>query len=176
MDGKEFLEAVKAGDLEEVRQGLQLDRALADARDEEGLSPVLLAVYHGRSEVARLLAGDGNALDLHEAAALGVSPRVRGLLVEDPASVKSYSADGWTALHLAAFSGHADAVSILLDAGADTEARAHNRQDNTPLHAATAGLKNAVVIRLVARGADVNARNGQGQTPLHLAAYAGEWV
>jgi ankyrin repeat protein len=174
MDHREFLDAVRSGELEAVRRWLELNPKLSAARAEGGETAVLLAVYHGHPDVAKLLAGDESGLDVHEAAALGAEARLRRLLTQEPGRVSSYSDDGWTALHLAAFFGHGEAVRLLLDAGAATEARAHNRQDNMPLHAATAGRHRGVAAALVRHGADVGARNAEGMTPMHMAAYAGD--
>lgn len=174
VDSQRFLEAVRSGDLDAVRRGLEANPRLAGVRAETGETAVLLAVYYGHPDVAEVLADDGLGLDVYEAAALGAEGRLRALLTQEPGFVHSYSGDGWTALHLAAFFGHDRAVMFLVEAGADTEARAHNRQDNMPLHAATAGLHRDVVVMLVRHGADVGARNAEGMTPLHMAAHAGD--
>ncbi len=174
MDAQRFLDAVKSGDLPAVQRWLEANPKLSGARAEGGETPVLLAVYHGQTEVAEALAGDGSTLDVFEAAAMGAEARLTKLLARDPGLVHAYSGDGWTALHLAAFFGHLAAVRLLLEAGADTEARAHNRQDNMPLHAATALGRRDVAEALVHSGADLDARNAEGMTPLHMAAYAGD--
>src|SRR5262249_9488126 len=63
--------------------------------------------------------------------------------------------------------GAEEAVTILLDAGADI--RAANEADFTALHgAAFRGLNEVIKIR-VDRGADINARDFRGRTPYRLA-------
>ncbi len=47
---------------------------------------------------------------------------------------------------------------------------AANQAGDTALHAAAAGGLNRVVSRLVTAGAEVNVKNGRGQTPLSLVA------
>ena len=85
------------------------------------------------------------------------------------------SSDGWTPLHLAAFFGRDEAVSLLIDHGAPLDAHSTNATRNTPLHAALAGAtKASVVRRLILAGADVEARGAQNITPLHLAASRGD--
>ena len=69
---------------------------------------------------------------------------------------------------LAALSGHRELVALLLDNGADREAR-DNGSGATPLYQASAWGRTAVVELLIARGADVNAKNKAGGTPLQAA-------
>ena len=137
-------------------------------------TPVLAAVYRGdRAAVDRLL--KGTTLTLFEAAALGDGARVRALARAEPAALAGRSPDGWPALHLAAHFGHGDAVDALLEARADVRAYSDNHEANTALHAALAGRGGLrVVSRLLAAGADVNARAGGGYTPLHIVAFGGD--
>jgi ankyrin repeat protein len=60
-----------------------------------------------------------------------------------------------------------EAARVLLDAGADIQARSRNdHYGDTPLHAAAHGNQKDVVRLLIERGADVDARNPAGRTPL----------
>ena len=72
-------------------------------------------------------------------------------------------------LHNAARSGDLSAVKMLLEAGADPDAR--GRRGATPLHEAAYNDNLAVVEALLAAGADPDARGRRGATPLHEAAY-----
>ena len=90
-------------------------------------------------------------------------------------AIHMHRADGWTALHLAAFYGHADAVRLLLDRGAPPAALSRNSTGNTALHAAIAGsMDGAVIAALLEGGSDVNAIGANDITPLHLAAARGD--
>ena len=110
-----------------------------------------------------------------EAAQSGDVRALARRLQADPDRCTAYSADGWTALHLAAYFGHAAAVRLLLERGADVHARSTNDTANTPLHAALAGAREAATVGLLLdHGADVNAPAGAGVTPLHLAAARGD--
>jgi ankyrin repeat protein len=72
----------------------------------------------------------------------------------------------WRPLHYAALYGSTDAVRILLDAGADTEAA--SQQNATALIYAASDL--AKTSLLVEKGARVNAAAKDGTTPLMVAA------
>jgi ankyrin repeat protein len=137
-----------------------------------GPTPLLAAVYRAdRATVERLLAG-GATPTLYEAAALGDAARIRTLARTTPAAVAERSPDGWPPLHLAAYFGHGDAVDALLEARADVRAYSTNDEGNTALHAALAGRRDhRIVSRLLASGAEVNARAAGGYTPLHIAAF-----
>jgi ankyrin repeat protein len=63
-------------------------------------------------------------------------------------------------------------VDALLEARADVRLLSQNEEGNTALHAALAGRRDLrIVSRLLASGADVNARATGGYTPLHIAAF-----
>ncbi len=65
VDGQRFLEAVRSGDLDAVRRGLEANPRLAGVRAETGETAVLLAVYYGHPDVAEVLADDGSGLDVY---------------------------------------------------------------------------------------------------------------
>jgi ankyrin repeat protein len=135
----------------------------------------MLAAYTGFDEALALLRAVRPTLELYEAAALGDLDELRRGLGTHPGKLGAYSADGWTALHLAAFFGHEPVVRELLAAGADVHARSTNALTNFPLHAALAGHpRPGVVGALLAAGAEINAPAAGGVTPLHLAAARGE--
>jgi ankyrin repeat protein len=166
-----FFLAVRSGDAEAVRELLALDPALAEARDEQGVSAVLMAVYRGQKAVLDVLLAVGPALDLFEAAAIGDAERLGHLLdtPEGQAQVNSFTSQGFTPLGLAAFFGHADAIGVLLDHGADMEMLMPNQKANTALDAAVAARKLDTARLLLERGANVNCVAAGGYTPLHKA-------
>ena len=96
---------------------------------------------------------------------------VRGLIARggDPDAAHG---DGMTALHWAARHGDVEVVELLLDAGADVEARTR-LGGHTPLHVASRSARAAVVAALLEAGADATAITSTGATALHFAAGSG---
>jgi ankyrin repeat protein len=139
------------------------------------VSPLMDALYHGQADQAqRLLAelGESN-LSIHEAAAMGVLARLEAVLAHDPSAVNAWSADGFQPLGLACFFGRRAATELLLARGAEVNTPARHRFHVAAIHAALAGPEPSIARLLVAAGADVNARQQDGFTPLHETAHSG---
>lgn len=88
-------------------------------------------------------------------------------LLQAGASATARSDRNWTPLHAAAFGGSQranDVVQALLAAGAAETVAVADSSGSTPLHLATAA---PVIHALLAAGADANARDQYGATPLH---------
>ena len=116
-------------------------------------------------------------LDVFEAAGTGDGERVRQLTGRRSLSRSRLVPDGFQALHLAAFFGHADAAEALLERDADpSSVSRHEFVKVTPLHSAVAseGAENVRTAEvLLAHGAPVNAGVEGGHTPLHSAGSNG---
>lgn len=166
--------AIDAGQPDRVRSILDVDLTLAAARDGDAVSAVMHALYRGQREVAEVVAGRLPAIDVFEAAGLGKADEVARLVTEDPALAGAWSADGFTALHFAAFFGGGGAAEAVLAAGADPNLRSRNELEVMPIHSAVAGGHRDVVIALLEAGADPNVRQRHGWTPLQGAAQLGD--
>jgi ankyrin repeat protein len=175
---QEMLEAIKAGDEARVRALLADQPGLAAARTAGGVSAVLLAVYYGQRALAEVLLEAGPAPDVFEASATGRAERVAALLAQDPGLANAYAPDGFTPLGLAAYFGHQPTVEVLLAHGADPAVAARNPTRVQPLHSAVANRDadagRALAALLLSHGADVNAQQEGGYTPLHEAAFHGD--
>src|SRR5690349_156764 len=169
-DSAAFIDAIKAGEFDRVKAMVSAEPELVEARGRTGDSAILTAVYHRQKEIVNLLVSRGVSLTIFEACAAGEIERAERLVADEPLAINSYSGDGWTPLHLAAFFGHPKIAELLLAHGADVAAMSRNANGNMPLHAALAGNHKFVAGLLMGAGADVNAADAGGWRPLHIAA------
>lgn len=175
-DSSHLFDAIRAGDATRVEAMLATAPALATA-SHDGVSAILLALYHGHEGMAQTLARQAGALGFFEAAALGHADRVGALLTTDPSLAEATTPDGYRALGLAAFFGHEQVVALLAR-WCDPDTPSQNAMRVAPLHSAmatrrpeaAAGMARA----LLAQGADPNRQQEGGHTPLHAAAQSGD--
>lgn len=166
-------EAIQQGDLGRVAALLDADPG-AGQGTAGAVTPLLLAIYHGRSDVVELLLARGVALSFVEACALGRLDDVRKRLAGNRALLEERSPDGHTALGFAIFFRQRDVARFLIEEGADVSTHANNAQQVAPVHAAAAVCDRDTMRMLLARGADVQAVQQGGYTPLHGAASRGD--
>jgi uncharacterized protein len=174
MDIEPVLAAIRKGDAHAVRQLLAEDPALIHARNADGISLILVACYHRRSEIVSIFVNCGATLDIFDASAVGDEQRVRMMAEQFPASLHQYSPDGFFPLALAAYFGHREIAKFLLSVGADVNQVAKNPIQISPIHSAVSSKDLEMVKLLVDHGADVNARQQKGFTPLQGAAGSGD--
>lgn len=172
-DTKTFFDAIHAGDLAQVKSFLDVDASLASAKNESGVSALLMSIYTGRHEIRELLLSRGLALELHEAAAVGDVARVQFLVGPNSALADSFSPDGFPVFALACFFGHLETARYLADKGADIHAAATNGTGYNALTAAVTAGHTEIVKWLLERGLDPNYRYGPGYSPLLTAAANG---
>ena len=95
MSSEEIFEAIAAGEMERVRDMVAQDASCAGARNEQGISALMWALYNRRSDMADVVLDAASGVDLFEAAALERTKTLSEL----------------------AFFGHAEAVTLLLQQG-----------------------------------------------------------
>ncbi|HYX68394.1 MAG TPA: ankyrin repeat domain-containing protein [Terriglobales bacterium] len=172
---EKFCQAALAGREAEVAAMLAADPGLASAKDQHGISALMLAVYGDRAAVVRLiLARRQDDLSVFEAAALGRDEVLEAVLRQDPGQARAFGPDGFTALHLASFFGHPRAQELLLRAGAEVDAYSRNKFHAAPLQSAAAARQLEAARVLLLHGADPNCRGEGSYTPLHEAAATGQ--
>jgi hypothetical protein len=114
----------------------------------DGYTPLQLACFFGRADVARYLVEQGAAVEAVAQNAMAIRP-----------------------LHAAAAGDHVNIVRLLLEAGADPNA---TQQDSfRPLHSAAQNGNAEIVRLLLANGADPALTTDQGRTPRDLALEGG---
>lgn len=170
----QFISSVRQGEIEKVRAMLIEHPELADARDKNGLSAVMNAMYYQRRAVADLLVASRLDLDIFEAVATSQTGRVKFLLERNHSQASNYSSDGFTPLHVAAFFGRPEIAEALIAAGAAINLVSKNQLRAAPLQSAAAGRQPGVARVLLANGADPNVRGDGGYSPLHEAAGNGD--
>lgn len=115
----------------------------------------------------------GLGVTIYLAARAGWTEIVRKHIQRDPLSVHERGWIGDSSLHGPCHNGHAEIVTMLLDASADIEANEINGYGGKPLHWASGHAPNVVKI-LLERIALVNSRNENqesdsfGMTPLQM--------
>ncbi|MBZ8179093.1 ankyrin repeat domain-containing protein [Oscillatoria salina] len=155
-----------------------------------------MAAWNNQLEIAQLLIDSGAEVNdqdkygrtpLHFAASNSDADKLVEFLIERGAELNVvargnliFDGDGktrhGTPLHIAVGYNCLNIAEILINQGADVNARCNDLGGDTPLHDAVSGriARFDVVELLIANGADVNAyEKFQGKTPLHEVAYWG---
>lgn len=143
----DIFEASALGDLQAVQAAVARNRAEANESAPDGFFPLSLAAYFGQGAVVEFLLKNG--ADVHAAAR---------------------NAQKVTALHAAASRGDLEIVRMLLEAGADPNARQEG--GFVPLHSAAQNGNVPVAELLLEHGAKADARNDKGKTPAEIAEEA----
>jgi ankyrin repeat protein/beta-lactamase regulating signal transducer with metallopeptidase domain len=148
------------------------NKASIETRSESWGTPLVAAACQGKFDAARTLVDRGanvNAASGTPASAVNIPPPAPPGITPLPASPAN------TSLHCAAMHGNSEFIKLLLDKGADINAKGGRAY--TPLVTAlTSGRedRNGPSLLLIDRGADVNASTDDGNTPLYLAISRGQ--
>lgn len=137
-------------------------------------SPTPIRLFH-LAVVLLLVAGTAVAFSdpIHDAARKGDAKKVRAILQADPKAISAKDNHGDTPLHLAALHGQIEVAQVLLDAGADVNAK-NNYGPFTPGDLGQQISSNNhqdPVVLLSAHGVDERDMKN-GYTPLDLAEFS----
>ncbi|SDJ71798.1 Ankyrin repeat [Pedobacter sp. ok626] len=164
---------IETGSRQDIFDLLTANPALATKETSHGISPILLACYYKKPEIAALIANFANQINLFEACALGKLEETAFITERNPATVNAFSKDGFTALGLAAYFGNEEIAKLLIVRGADVNIPANNGYNVFPIHSAVASGNINITNMLINAGANVNVTQQAGFTPLHAAAQLG---
>jgi ankyrin repeat protein len=179
-----FYQAVQRDNSIEILS-MSLDHGADPAVGSEKRSAAALAARRGRGDALELFAQRGIRIAfvgvdrLIAACALNDAATIRSIVAKEPQIVRDLVAEGGPLIAECAGNGNANGVRQLLDLGVDVNAR-HSEGDgyfgiaknSTALHSAAWRARHATVKLLIERGAQVDAKDANGRTPLMHAVRA----
>ncbi|MFZ2959557.1 MAG: ankyrin repeat domain-containing protein [Candidatus Ozemobacteraceae bacterium] len=173
LDYYALVKLANEGDLAAFRKALGSNPGLAKVKDERGATLLFLV---DRKEAVSLLLENGIDVNvqsdngetiLHRISyQISSNEELMSFLISKGAKIDIFDSEGATPLHNAA-GHHLAMVKLLLENGADVNAKKDGRECcGTPLHKAAKTGTPDIVDYLIQKGAQVNAIDGRGQTPL----------
>ena len=127
---KMLINASAVGNVEQVDSAL-IDGANINAKNSDGMTPLMLACFNGNYELAKFLLSKGAKVDLKDndgwnalmwASRLN-DVRLVTLLVSHGADVNYHDGDGWNALFHACSKGNFNVVKFLVENGAVVDSK-----------------------------------------------------
>lgn len=164
---------IENNQLSEIAEILQKKPQLATETTSHGISPLLLAAYYNRPEMANVIAGFVPEISMAEACALGRFEDVTLLIFKDPQLLNQHDESGFTPLGIACYFGHEEIVRFLIMKGADVNIASKNGFNVFPIHSAVAANNISMTRLLFEAGAYPNVCQKSGMAPLHSAASLG---
>ena len=170
-DGRAPLHAAASEGSAQVARVLIAHGAELNRKEVWGFTPLMAAAWEDQLELVDLLLAAGARTNLGVSAMVGDVEAVLRTL-EGGTRVDARYACHVTLLHFAAHNGHTDLARLLLERGANIEAKDLSMIAARPLHWAVHGNHVATAKLLIERGANVNALAADGY-PLQTAAKRG---
>jgi len=145
--------AATAGSAPLVKFILGIEGVNVNAKGKKGMTPLTCAIDNGHKDCAKLLMEEGHA-DINGGESEG----------------------SWNPMLSAAYKGDVESLKLLIESSngkLDVEMVNKEQKGYHAIHFAAASKNNAVELltTLLDAGADINALNDNGQTPLHIAVF-----
>ena len=156
-----------------------------EVRDNKGLTVLTYACESGKPEIEEMILETNVDSYFEDVLAYIGYPKIVAMCLERGADANArHKRTGLTALHLAVEKGNSETAKLLIEYGADVNAREGDVRNekgvairagnnNTPLAEAATHLLTRMTDILIEAGADVNAQSSGGFTPLMVAAGRG---
>ena len=173
MDISQLESLIENDQLDQVIALLSQKPELAKQITSHQISPILLACYYKKPEIAQAIAEFVPELNLFDACAVGKFDDVTLLIFKNPASINQFSIDGFTPLGLACYFSHEDIARFLVLKGAEVNIASKNGYNVFPIHSAVAANNYNITKMLLDAGAYPNVCQKSGVAPLHSAAQLG---
>lgn len=173
MDITQLETFIENNQLDEIVALLSQKPQLAKQITSHQISPILLACYYQKMDIANAIVDFMPELSIFDACAVGKFDDLTLLLFKEPRAVNEYSADGFTPLGLACYFGHEEIARFLVLKGADVNLPSKNGFNVFPIHSAVAANNFNIAKMLLEAGAYPNVCQKSGVAPLHSAAQLG---
>ncbi|MFH1196475.1 MAG: ankyrin repeat domain-containing protein [bacterium] len=144
INAQQIHEAVKTGNLEQVKTIISSDSSQVNLPDGNGNTPIILAVQNGKINIAQIL-------------------------IQNKADLNLKNNYGFTPLHIAADQNQIEIGKILVESGGDLNAL--SRYQTTPIFNAVEKGNLGFVEMLIHKGADINFNSPIFGCPIHRAVY-----
>jgi ankyrin repeat protein len=154
------------GDLDRVRQLVELHPGIVNARASWNETPVEAATQLGRRDIIEYLLDRGAPLDIFTACVLGRADVVADELARDPSLAVARGVHELPPLYFAAIGAQPAIAKLLLAAGAEVS---QATPAAAPLHGAVMGRSAEMVRWLLDHGADASVPDHEGRTARQLA-------
>lgn len=173
MDITQLETLIENNQVDEVIALLSQKPELANQTTSHQISPVLLACYYQKQELANKISEFISEIDIFDACAIGKLDDVTLLISNNPSLITTYSVDGFTPLGLACYFAHEEIAKFLVLQGAEVNIASKNGFNVFPIHSAVAANNFNITKMLLASGAYPNVCQKSGVAPLHSAAQLG---
>lgn len=173
---EEIVEIVNVDDSDEEELTDEQWEALGEEENfaEDDMETKSQSVFDGKSDLIRMDSGDLTVdaaidMDLVSAARKGDERTIRLILKGETDVNETDVFSGETALSAAASVGHLPTLMLLIDEFKANVSEINDNTNWTPLHASAYHLRSKCLKALIDAGADVNAPDSDGKTPLALS-------